>query len=67
MAAPETAAVSNGTLLTIESAAKAFEAWEIRYRENPTGFLTTEEVARMEVATVAERSAIYFLALREVA
>jgi len=49
--------------ITLASATKAFEDWENEYRANPEGFLTDEEVAAMEVATVSESRAIFFLAL----
>ena len=53
--------------ITEAQAAKAFEIWETRYRQDPAGFLTQAEMDRMEVATLAESSAIYFMALlREV-
>lgn len=49
--------------INLESAAKAFEAWENEYRLNPEGFLTSEESAAMEVADVSEGRAIYFMAI----
>ena len=63
MAQQPTPAAGSGLVITVESATQAFDIWETRYRESPSDFLTADEVARMEVATVAERSAIYFLAL----
>lgn len=41
----------------------AFEKWENEYRDSPADFLTAEETAAMEVATVSRARAIYFLAL----
>ena len=49
--------------VTLESATKAFEAWETAFRANPEGFYTAEEVASLEVATVSQARAIHFLAL----
>lgn len=42
--------------------AQAFEAWEKDWRENPDAFLTAEEVAAMELATLSEQQAITFAA-----
>lgn len=47
--------------------AAAFELWETRFRDQPIGFLTAEEVAALAVANVSQERAIYFTALlREV-
>lgn len=42
--------------------AQAFEAWEKEWRENPDAFLTVEEAAAMELATLSEQQAITFAA-----
>lgn len=49
--------------INLSSAVKAFEAWENEYRENSDGFMTQEEQAAMEVASLSEGRAIYFLAI----
>lgn len=41
----------------------AFEKWENEFRDAPDGFLTPEECAAMEVASVSRSRAIYFAAL----
>lgn len=47
---------------TQEEIAAAFAKWETEYRQAPDGFYTAEETAAMEVAPLAERQAITFLA-----
>lgn len=52
---------------TRETVVAVFALWETRYREHTTDFLSTEEVAALEIADVSESRAIYFLAvLREI-
>lgn len=48
--------------ITRASAHKAFEAWESQFREYPDDFFTHEEAAAMEVATLSEQRAIFFMA-----
>lgn len=43
--------------------AAAFERWEIAYRTDPAEFMTEEEVRAMATAPLADRSAVYFIAL----
>ena len=50
-------------LITLELATQAFEAWETAFRQNPDQFYSAEDWAAMEVATVAQKQAIHFLAL----
>lgn len=60
--------VESTVLLDHALVEKVFTAWETRLRDDPTGFLTPDEVAAMEVATISEARAIYFMGLlREVA
>lgn len=51
------------TTLTLAQASQAFADWESDYRANPDSFLTDEETAAMELATVSEARAIHFMAL----
>lgn len=51
------------SLITTDQANKVFEAWEAAFRADHSDFLTADEVAQMEVATVSEQRAIYFMAL----
>ncbi len=55
--------MSSEQTVTTEIATKAFEAWERDFRANPSSFMTAEEVARTEVAPLAEQRAIHFMAL----
>ena len=48
--------------LTDKQITQAFEDWENDFRANPDGFMTPEECAAMETATLAERCAIAFKA-----
>lgn len=49
--------------VSLSSATTAFELWETEYRESPADFLAAEETAAMEISTLSEGRAIYFLAL----
>lgn len=60
---PTTAPADEPVLLTEARAATAFALWEIRFRAEPSAFLTPDEVARIAVADVSTGRAIYMLAL----
>lgn len=49
-------------VITQEQAAHAFALWEEGLRADPSGFLTEDEVAQMEVSTVSEQRAICLFA-----
>lgn len=49
--------------ITLEDLTQAFADWESNFRLDPDSFLTPDEVAAMSVGPLAERSAIYFMAL----
>jgi len=49
--------------VTHEKLVQAFEDWETNFRANPDKFMTVDEMAAMEVAPLAQASAIYFMAL----
>lgn len=63
MAPATTPAAGSGTLITQETAAKAFAAWETAFRENAAAFLSADETAQLAVADVSTSRAIYFMAL----
>ena len=53
--------------LTEDQLVEVFDVWEKDFRANPETFLTREECAAMETATLAQRTAITFKAfLRQV-
>lgn len=49
--------------LTLTEAAKAFEAWETAYRENPQAFIHPDVTARSGVSDVSHERAVYFMQL----
>lgn len=49
--------------VTVQQLARAFEAWENEFREDPSSFLTPEECAALEVATLSDQRAIYLAAI----
>jgi hypothetical protein len=42
---------------------KAFEAWETEFRANPAGFMTTDEMAAVDVLPLSEQRSAYFVAI----
>ena len=48
--------------ITEEQLVQVFEDWENDYRANPETFMTEEECAEMEVATLSKGRAISFKA-----
>lgn len=48
--------------LTDQELIKVFEDWENDFRANPESFLSQEDCAKMEVATLSERCTITFKA-----
>ena len=50
-------------LITLAQVAQVFADWETGLRAQPDTFMTPEEMAAMEVATLSEARAIYFMAL----
>lgn len=49
--------------VTLGSLARAFEAWEVGFRADPSQYLTQEQTAALHVSEVSADRAAYFLEL----
>lgn len=49
--------------ITIKDLAVAFEEWETNYRLEPSTFMTTEEISKLEVSELSADRAAYMMEL----
>ncbi len=60
---PAALAPSRGALITEAIVAKAFAAWNDEFRATPDDFIAHHDLARMDTAEAAAKSAAYFMGL----